>query len=234
MLTAVFVTSALGSTAQAAFSTTLAGDFSSTNIGTWTYGYQTTLGTGFTLFDEYGTGTGTGGNYEFWRVAGGNPYLGIYHDLSGMTNLINGTESLPAGGVVQHPGPAAEYSVSRFTASTAGVYSFSVLFTGQDVAQPATTDVHVYVNNMQDSSGLINGTTTSQSFNNTISLAAGGTIDFAVGYGSNGNYFFDSTGVSASVSVVTPEPASMTMMGIGLASLAGYGVRRRNRTQTTA
>ena len=46
------------------------------------------------------------------------------------------------------------------------------------------------------------GPSSDQSFTTTVSLAAGDTIDFAVGYGTDGGYGYDSTGVSA---VITPQ-----------------------------
>jgi len=65
----------------------------------------------------------------------------------------------------------------------------------------------------------------------TISLAAGDTIDFAVGYGANGDYFFDSTGINATVGAV-PEPATAALLLGGV--LAVLQAARRRRGAATA
>jgi len=94
--------------------------------------------------------------------------------------------------------------VLRWTAPASGNYQVKAVFWGDDFAGPTTTDVHVLHNGVRIYSGEVSGfgPSSDQSFMSTISVAAGDTIDFAVGYGTDGNYGFDSTGVSA---VITPE-----------------------------
>jgi hypothetical protein len=78
------------------------------------------------------------------------------------------------------------------------------VFWGDDFVGPTTTDVHVLHNEACIYSAEVSGygPPSDQSFTTTISVAVGDTIDFAVGYGTNGNYGYDTTGVSA---VITPE-----------------------------
>ena len=68
--------------------------------------------------------------------------------------------------------------------------------------------------------------TASGSFGNTLSLNAGDVLDFSVGFGANGNYFFDRTGINASVSAV-PEPASLLLLLSGAMILVGVASRAR-------
>jgi hypothetical protein len=125
-----------------------------------------------------------------------------------------------------HPGPQDQYSVIRFTAPNAGTFVLATSFTGIDVDQ-TTTDVHV----LHDGSSIFNGNVhgfgsgSGPSFTTTLTLHAGDTIDFAVGYGADGNYFNDSTGISATLSSV-PEPASLILLALGL---AGMGVIASNK-----
>ena len=116
-----------------------------------------------------------------------------------------GTVTVPAYTVFFHPGPEDQNSVLRFTAPASGNYQVQAVFWGDDSVGPTTTDVHVLHNGLGLYTGEVTGfgrPSSDQSFTTTISVAAGDTIDFAVGYGTDGNYFFDSTGVSA---VITPE-----------------------------
>ena len=92
----------------------------------------------------------------------------------------------------------------RWTAPASGNYQVQAVFWGDDFVGPTTTDVHVLHNGLGLYTGNVDGfgPSSDQSFTTTISVASGDTIDFAVGYGTNGNYFFDTMGVSA---VITPE-----------------------------
>ena len=56
-----------------------------------------------------------------------------------------------------------------------------------------------------------------QAFSFVRALVANDTIDFAVGFGTNGTYFNDSTGLQGTITVVTPEPASAILILSGLA-----------------
>ena len=62
-----------------------------------------------------------------------------------------------------------------------------------------------------------------------ISVRKGDRIDFAVGYGSDGNFFNDTTSLAATIAVVTPEPSTFTLLGLSALGLLGYGWRRKKR-----
>ena len=114
----------------------------------------------------------------------------------------------------------------RFTTPDAGIFVLAASFTGIDFG-PTTTDVHVLLDGSSILSGPVDGfgPGSGPSFTTTLTLHAGDTIDFAVGYGLDGNYFDDSTGIAATLGSV-PEPASLILMALGL---AGMGVIASNR-----
>jgi hypothetical protein len=93
---------------------------------------------------------------------------------------------LPPGVLDMHPGPNGEYSVTQFTAPTAGSLNLKFTFTGidkgTDISPGTTTDVHVLHNLSSIADGSINsyGDAFSQTLTD-ITVAAGDTIDFTVG-----------------------------------------------------
>jgi hypothetical protein len=103
-----------------------------------------------------------------------------------------------------HPGPQGQNSVIRWTAPTNGTYQINAVFWGDDFVGPTTTDVAVLHNGktLYGSEVTGFGPSSDQSYTGTVSVNAGDTVDFSVGYGTDGNYFYDATGVSA---VITPQ-----------------------------
>jgi len=99
------------------------------------------------------------------------------------------------GALAFHPGPKGEYSVVRWTAPKAGEVAIAATFRGIDEA-PTTTDVHV----LQDGRALFDGWINLQGqgpradYAGKVTLSAGGTLDFVVGWG-NGAHLCDSTGI---------------------------------------
>jgi hypothetical protein len=79
---------------------------------------------------------------------------------------------------------------------------------------PGSTDVHILDDGVSLFAGVVDGSH-SPTYRNTLDLAAGGVIDFAVGFGADGNFFNDSTGIIASLTTTSaapvPEPASVVM-----------------------
>jgi hypothetical protein len=66
------------------------------------------------------------------------------------------------------------------------------------VHNSATTLFNGNVNGYYDASDPINDPSIAW-FDITRSVTAGDTIDFSVGYGSNANYYYDSTGLSVTI-----------------------------------
>jgi hypothetical protein len=137
-----------------------------------------------------------------------------------------------------HPGAGGAYGVLRFTAPTAGNYTFNISFTGNNSIVAPSTDVHVMIDGANSYSGTVNSIRVGEVLGAgptftpaaPIALAAGGTIDLAVGDGGNG-HGYDLTGVYGFIERLgggassVPEPASAAMAGCALLAILA---RRRN------
>ena len=96
----------------------------------------------------------------------------------------------------------------------------SVFFSG------TTTDVEVRRNGVGLFGGDVNGVP-DVPFDLDVTVAASDTIDFVVGFGSDGNYFNDSTILEATITTApVPLPASLPLMAASAAAL-GWMARRR-------
>lgn len=206
--------------------------------GVWSYG---TLAPGATpdanTFQLY-SGHTTSSGLQFWGQAS-NPALPPYVAFNPTNSPITfaGTVQYGARRAGLHPGPDGTYSDFRFTAQIAGTYDLAALFTGIDFAGPTTTDVHVLLNGASLFSGAVTAFGSGPSYASTLSLAAGDRVDFAVGFGSNRSYFFDSTGLDATLTLHTtavPEPGSLTLLGIAATAATSWRLRRRLRAAGSA
>ena len=167
--------------------------------GVYTYGYETSLGGPLALLS---TTSGTA-----WTAPVASQYLGVYDTA---TKLL------------QHPGSSGQYSIVRITLPSAVNYTVIGSFANGD---NATTDVHVLTNGIAAFNGALTGAGSSSAFSFARSFTAGSTIDFAVDYGSNGNYYNDSTLLGVTVAGV-PEPAIWSPL-IGGFAMTGFAARRR-------
>ena len=198
-----------------------ADDFSATTNpnGPWSYGWTTSLSSSFTLFvnrvASAGSGTWYGNSPAF---GGGVGYPAIW-----------GSEN-PSNGILgSHPGPNGEYAVLRWIAPTSASTAIAAQFSRLD---SASTNVNILVNGASIFAGFLSASSLTQSFAQTLSLTVGDTVDFAVGYGVNGNYFNDSTGINANISAV-PEPASIALFLAGalLVSHASRSLKMERREE---
>ncbi len=203
-----------------------AADFSVSHTdGAWSYGTTgTSLDGAFNAFSQAASIAG----YDYWS---GSSYAQI--GKAGANGFSSGTVSVPAGSLNVSPGSSGEYAVLRFTAQTAGTYSIDAAFWGDDFAGPTTTDVHVRSNGSDLFAGDVNsyGQANGLGWSRPIELAAGQTVDFAIGYGANKTYNYDNTGLDVTVSKLeasVPEPGTVATISLGLGLLAFSG-RRRGR-----
>jgi hypothetical protein len=203
------------------------GDFStmSNPNGSWSYGWEATLGGPFTLNAVEDSETYQG--IDLWEGPDNcgaepnghpalRPFVGVNH--TGATLDYASGVSQPASMLVLHPSCTGKLSALRWTAPATGWFDVVGLFQGIDIRN-TTTDVHVLQNSTTSLlSGNINGFGNQAPFNFTRYLAAGETLDFVVGWGFNGNYGADSTGLA--VTITNGEPTS-TVFNIPDGDVAG-------------
>jgi hypothetical protein len=193
--------------------------------GVWSYG-----STGSNLNDPLSlyTGTAAAGGADFWVSPGGVPELG---KAGAIDYTCCGSVDVPAGTLIAHPGPGGQYSVLRFTAPSAGNYQVSAAFWGDDYAGTTSTDVHIRTAGADAYSGFVAGygAGSTQGWTGQLSLLQGQTVDFAVGFGPNQNYYYDSTGLSVVITAAVPEPSAAVMLLLGLSGLGGLAWRRRRQ-----
>jgi ELWxxDGT repeat protein len=173
-------------------------DFSATDNpnGAWRYGWSTALGASFVQDTSHRNVAGI----DCWmgeQAGDGNP--SVSHN--GTADPITpGSMTWQPGQLGFHPGPNGQYSVVRWTAPHAGSLSLAAAFSGLDFVGPTSTDVHVRHNSATLFDGEVNAFGVGPSFDTTVVVAAGDTIDFAVGYGSNHTFNCDTTGLDAFIS----------------------------------
>ncbi|MHB9036630.1 MAG: carboxypeptidase regulatory-like domain-containing protein [Armatimonadota bacterium] len=144
---------------------------------------------------------------------------------------VGGTDTwIEPGMAYMFPGEGGQYATARWTSPNAGSINISALFTGQSPVG-TTSDVHVVRNGVSIYDGNVNGfngtspdygdrfgATPSRAFSGQVTVAAGDTIDFCVGY-DNGSYVNDATGISALIIPTTTQTGVVS--GTVTASLPG-------------
>ena len=193
-------------------------DFSATNnpSGTWSYGWSTTLGSNFNL----DTANIVASSLNIWQgLPGGDQYGNptIAFNPTASTVQIGGL-NIESNGLSLHPGPTGQYSILRWTAPDTGVVDIDVLFEGRDNINGTTTDVNVLHEITSLYSDFVTdfGPASDVSFQSSIGVNAGDFIDFAIGWGQNGNYLSDSTGITARLALNTspvPVPPAIWLFG---------------------
>ncbi len=156
----------------------------------WSYGYRTSAGAPFKLYPNHDQPSGN---------------AGTWYDAS-ITNMYNVPQVSHSNGsplIHMHPGAQGQPTIVRWTAPSATTVNISGRFENMN---SATTDVHVVHNSSTALfDGAINGAGSVAPFSIRKTVAAGDTLDFVVGWGSNGNYNSDSTGL---VLNLVPDPGS--------------------------
>jgi hypothetical protein len=183
---------------------------------TWAYGYTLTLGSPLIRYTIKGATCCSNqiGWFGPFGPAPGYPVL--------LENAVGPSQSLD-----MDPGPEGEYSVVRWTAPSGGSWDIVGDFQGTGLT---TVDVHVLRNSASIFDNTVNGSDVSD-FGLTLTLKAGETIDFAVGYG--GAFGNDPTGFQAVISphrynfqtIDFPEATGTSVLGLNdLGEMVGeYG-----------
>jgi hypothetical protein len=210
----------VATTADASLVYDAAADFSPTNNpnGVWSYGQSATLTSPFVLYTSTAPNTGIP-ELDYWSAGSAGTFAlpAVFHNGTGQV-VINETITMQPGQLAFHPGPADQFSVVRFTSPSDGIFSLATIFSPVDSL--AKTDVHILLNNVPLFAGTVDRASTS--FDANLNLHAGDELDFKVGFGSNGNFLNDSTGLSARISATVPEPDGLVTFGIGLLGVLVY------------
>jgi hypothetical protein len=159
----------------------------------WSYGWSESRGSTFYLTTSRGRAD------TYGRLVGWIPYDDIISPAYAVTDWNSPGEFIPAGTVNLHPGPIGENTVIRWTAPFAGRCTIQGSFWGNNFVGPTSTDVAILHGAAEIFAGEINSYDVPLNFSLTVRVNAGDTIDFTVGFGSNGNYSNDATGISATI-----------------------------------
>ncbi|MDB6068786.1 MAG: hypothetical protein JWR26_4994 [Pedosphaera sp.] len=196
----MMMTAASGVTAQ---TFDPAAEFSATNNpnGNWSYGYSTTLGGPLIRHTNHTQFNGI----DAWNTdfLDGDPLVG--HNPTAHS-ITYGSVTVGPGQLWLHPGPSNQRAVLRFAVTNGGHYLVQGNFFGEDFVGPTSTDVHVLVDSVSMFDGLVHGYGSSSVTSFTVrgTVVAGDFIDFAVGYGANNSFYFDSTGLSCTLTIIPP------------------------------
>jgi RHS repeat-associated protein len=183
------------------------GDYSSTTnpAGAWSYGYRPRASlldpkSFVVMSDSFNRFPNVRFDWSSLISFDGNPSLTHNYDPQ---NVSQGTISLRTNELTMHPGPNGEYTIARFTALQSGKYTIDAVFKPAD-ALHGTTDANVLLSG----SSLFADTVSLNSnanFNRTVDMIVGEVLEFAVGFGPNESYFYDTTGLQLKVGLLNPE-----------------------------
>ena len=181
-------------------------DFSITSgnpNGVWSYG-EGTVGTSFSSFTVNGHDPTDPTRAIFWQSTAPNDGAPIVVKNTLGTAFSASTAVFPTNVLDIHPGMHDDVII-RFTAPTAGTYTYSGLFEIDDFQAPTGIIGEIFHNGSQIYSEGVNGPAANLTtlepggainFNGSVLLAAGDTLSFAAN--NDGNYLFEFHGVRGS------------------------------------
>ncbi len=196
-----------------------AADFSigSNPNGAWSYGWSVSLGSTFNL--------DTASTNAQYGLSGLNGWLGN-QTPEGIPYILRNTTASPIvvpGATIYQPGQLAlnmngsQYADLRWTAPSSGQFSIAATFSGLSTVGDSS-DVHILLNGVSIFNSAVNGSPSPTSYSGVQNVTTGDRIDFAVGFGSNGNDHEDTTGLAATI-VAVPEPGPLGLVGAALGCL---------------
>ena len=186
--------------------------------GVWSYGRQDTIGGMFTLLGTAKTNIAGNGVPVLVRAISTYTQPAILHNDTTQTAITdNGHGNYPpettwfAPGVQGQPG---NYAVARFTVPAGGGGTYRLVTTARP-AYSATlqldADFHVARNDVEIFGAALSGTQTAV-YTNSVTLAEGDAIDFAVGRGADNSYFWSGLKVEARLDLISTNPVSPTIV----------------------
>ena len=182
-------------------------DTNSNPSGVWSFGWKGALGTDFNPVTFVGQGFADNGvPFNAWSIDQFTLPAFYHYPLANTQSGTNagGQDVRPPGSVVYFAGPETpqNYGVIRFTAPSNGLYEVAVAvrhYLNGDLA--GDTDFHIVTNNVPFFSQFLIPTA-STGYTNKLLLAAGNTVEFAVGRGADGSV--TNSGLDIQL-VITPQ-----------------------------
>ncbi len=185
--------------------------FSSTTnpLGAWSYGYESSGAGPLTPFNTLNIGA----NGPTWTPT--TTVLGTPAAWKSIAAEYNA----PPESVFLHPGYDADtaLTVARWTSPISGTINISGSFGAGDIG---IMYYYIFENGTPILSFTTATTNVGYSFNLSESVSLGNTIDFVVGQGAGGAFYYGSTPLDATITTV-PIPGAIWLLGSGLLGLSG-------------
>lgn len=170
-------------------------DFSATDNPNqvWSYGWSDVPGGQFALYVDSSQRLGL----DAWS-RNGTDQPSVLHNGTNQPIVLSAGLTVYPGQLVLHPGREGENCVLRWTAPTSGAFEVEAEFQLIDV-QARTVDAHIYRGSSSLFSRLLSGFGDLARFGSTLSVAAGESVDFVVGLGTEA-YTDDSVSITLTIS----------------------------------
>jgi hypothetical protein len=252
IVTATSMLAGISSPRAAGSSYDLVREFSTNNpSGPWTYGFEQNLSGTFTPFPTVIRQPEGNIVWQIWARQGGG-YPAVYQNGSPETAITQAGEgSYPTGTVFFHPGVeghSENFGVIRFTLPGGQAGAYRVVATLDSYLHGPTSgdcDFHLLKNGIE-LFGQFLPPNAGTSYSNTVPLAGGDTLDFAIGRGQDGRLYGSGLKIQATIDPVpaytwsVPFSASLLWVLFGflfllfLLTVVALVIVLRRRTQPSA
>ncbi len=193
---------------------------------TWQYGSSETDGTGFSNMELEESDA----SVDVWHRAGhASGDMGIVRNKTGADYHYNIFTVQAADELGLFPGNDGRKAIVRWKAPASGIYQVAGQFKGID--QTSSDGSIVFNGNAAAPlfSAFVDGQNTVKAFALTVSVHAGDTLDFRVGWGSNSSYSFDGTGLKAAITPALSGSVTINFDNFAVGQqpadfLAAYGI----------